>query len=92
MTCKYEVVAYFETYSRNFTGRIEEKYENLKIGGLRAENWTQYLHYMKQRCYPLDRDGERIIFATDLPNKALRKEVVMINTKLLYDEMKISQL
>jgi hypothetical protein len=38
MTCKYEVVAYFETYSRNFTGRIEEKYENLKIGGLRAEN------------------------------------------------------
>jgi hypothetical protein len=47
---------------------------------------------MKQRCYPLDRDGERIIFATDLPNKALRKEVVMINTKLLYDEMKISQL
>jgi hypothetical protein len=37
MICEEEAVAYFEAYPQYFTGRTEEIYENLRIGGLLAE-------------------------------------------------------
>jgi hypothetical protein len=74
MIYKGVVVACFEIYSRYFAGRTEEKHESLRIGGLRAEIRNQDLSNMKHSYYPLDRDGERIVLTTDLPNKALRKK------------------